>query len=101
MRGLAVVRGPLELGEALDAGRHHVEHEAQQDRGADVRPGTGVGAGGGGRRDEGAETAAGRSEEHTSELQSLMRISYAVFCFKKKTLFQYSWLQNDNYQQVQ
>src|SRR3546814_18777944 len=25
-----------------------------------------------------------RSEEHTSELQSLMRISYAVFCFKKK-----------------
>src|SRR3546814_7864326 len=30
------------------------------------------------------EAAAGRSEEHTSELQSLMRISYAVFCLKKK-----------------
>src|SRR3546814_9362695 len=32
------------------------------------------------------QTAAGpsRSEEHTSELQSLMRISYAVFCLKKK-----------------
>src|SRR3546814_4718428 len=29
--------------------------------------------------------ATGRSEEHTSELQSLMRISYAVFCLKKKT----------------
>src|SRR3546814_9807697 len=29
---------------------------------------------------------AGRSEEHTSELQSLMRISYAVFCLKKKIL---------------
>src|SRR3546814_10206235 len=29
-------------------------------------------------------TAAPRSEEHTSELQSLMRISYAVFCLKKK-----------------
>src|SRR3546814_4881465 len=29
--------------------------------------------------------AAWRSEEHTSELQSLMRISYAVFCLKKKT----------------
>src|SRR3546814_3152908 len=29
-----------------------------------------------------------RSEEHTSELQSLMRISYAVFCLKKKTLQQ-------------
>src|SRR3546814_10303912 len=28
--------------------------------------------------------AAHRSEEHTSELQSLMRISYAVFCLKKK-----------------
>src|SRR3546814_6082118 len=29
--------------------------------------------------------SVGRSEEHTSELQSLMRISYAVFCLKKKT----------------
>src|SRR3546814_6182655 len=28
-----------------------------------------------------------RSEEHTSELQSLMRISYAVFCLKKKIIF--------------
>src|SRR3546814_6782618 len=28
-----------------------------------------------------------RSEEHTSELQSLMRISYAVFCLKKKTKY--------------
>src|SRR3546814_5439362 len=33
----------------------------------------------------------GRSEEHTSELQSLMRISYAVFCLKKKIKIQ------DNY----
>src|SRR3546814_10813151 len=32
----------------------------------------------------GAETCFDRSEEHTSELQSLMRISYAVFCLKKK-----------------
>src|SRR3546814_7710808 len=31
-------------------------------------------------------SVAYRSEEHTSELQSLMRISYAVFCLKKKTL---------------
>src|SRR3546814_1860884 len=31
-----------------------------------------------------AEALQGRSEEHTSELQSLMRISYAVFCLKKK-----------------
>src|SRR3546814_1602273 len=36
------------------------------------------------RRGEAAMTAQGRSEEHTSELQSLMRISYAVFCLKKK-----------------
>src|SRR3546814_6770845 len=32
----------------------------------------------------GESTTARRSEEHTSELQSLMRISYAVFCLKKK-----------------
>src|SRR3546814_5263328 len=31
------------------------------------------------------KATCGRSEEHTSELQSLMRISYAVFCLKKKT----------------
>src|SRR3546814_10852433 len=32
----------------------------------------------------------GRSEEHTSELQSLMRISYAVFCLKKKKTNKYT-----------
>src|SRR3546814_5361434 len=32
-----------------------------------------------------ADSPSWRSEEHTSELQSLMRISYAVFCLKKKT----------------
>src|SRR3546814_2558558 len=37
------------------------------------------------RRDgEGEQHGGNRSEEHTSELQSLMRISYAVFCLKKK-----------------
>src|SRR3546814_8139826 len=46
---------------------------------------------GAGRHDQGclsgdavAQCDAQRSEEHTSELQSLMRISYAVFCLKKK-----------------
>src|SRR3546814_5220106 len=34
--------------------------------------------------DRGDIAQIGRSEEHTSELQSLMRISYAVFCLKKK-----------------
>src|SRR3546814_4208959 len=42
-----------------------------------------------GSDDKGGDDAAGgetaRSEEHTSELQSLMRISYAVFCLKKKS----------------
>src|SRR3546814_5238249 len=33
-----------------------------------------------------ATGGTGRSEEHTSELQSLMRISYAVFCLKKKNI---------------
>src|SRR3546814_5147465 len=37
---------------------------------------------------------ATRSEEHTSELQSLMRISYAVFCLKKKKT-----IKKDNYHQ--
>src|SRR3546814_5565000 len=36
------------------------------------------------RDEEGYRREAIRSEEHTSELQSLMRISYAVFCLKKK-----------------
>src|SRR3546814_1853245 len=36
------------------------------------------------RSDRDRHAPAPRSEEHTSELQSLMRISYAVFCFKKK-----------------
>src|SRR3546814_4913574 len=35
-------------------------------------------------------TTDNRSEEHTSELQSLMRISYAVFCLKKKTSITYT-----------
>src|SRR3546814_1639338 len=38
-----------------------------------------------GGRCESLEPISARSEEHTSELQSLMRISYAVFCLKKKT----------------
>src|SRR3546814_2679030 len=50
-------------------------------------PAGGAGRDGGGwRRGGGDRPSAGRrrSEEHTSELQSLMRISYAVFCLKKK-----------------
>src|SRR3546814_1989627 len=46
----------------------------------------------------GQRAAAGgamiRSEEHTSELQSLMRISYAVFCLKKKIIKEHTSTQN-------
>src|SRR3546814_6746716 len=48
--------------------------------------GTGLAGGAAGaRRRRMVRLAMARSEEHTSELQSLMRISYAVFCLKKKT----------------
>src|SRR3546814_7047138 len=43
-----------------------------------------------------AEPAFKRSEEHTSELQSLMRISYAVFCLKKKNTTNHHYKQNTN-----
>src|SRR3546814_8036130 len=39
---------------------------------------------------EACTLGAKRSAEHTSELQSLMRISYAVFCLKKKTILKYT-----------
>src|SRR3546814_2268461 len=39
-------------------------------------------------------SAVARSEEHTSELQSLMRLSYAVFCLKKKNTLHTTILQN-------
>src|SRR3546814_4958899 len=39
------------------------------------------------QNDELRRKGEGRSEEHTSELQSLMRISYAVFCLKKKKTY--------------
>src|SRR3546814_2711633 len=49
-------------------------------------PGLRRGRGGRARARAADDALAGtRSEEHTSELQSLMRISYAVFCLKKKT----------------
>src|SRR3546814_8713013 len=48
------------------------------------RPKCGRRCGPGARLSGPSGRATGRSEEHTSELQSLMRISYAVFCLKKK-----------------
>src|SRR3546814_10400836 len=46
-------------------------------------PGAATPAAAGCLRCHGEEGAGSRSEEHTSELQSIMRISYAVFCLKK------------------
>src|SRR3546814_4858166 len=59
----------------LVARGHHIERRVRQQPGA----------------------ACARSEEHTSELQSLMRISYAVFCLKKKnTNNDYNTSNNNN-----
>src|SRR3546814_3400725 len=44
----------------------------------------------------GTYTLNNRSEEHTSELQSLMRISYAVFCLKKKKQNTYNYHTNNS-----
>src|SRR3546814_9939985 len=62
VRGEVHERVAEQLGGGLVAGHHHQDQE-----GDDLGGGQPV-----------------RSEEHTSELQSLMRISYAVFCLKKK-----------------
>src|SRR3546814_2318020 len=73
------------VADALQVRGHRAEHppvEHQHQQRADARQQPAC---------EGAEADADvvgdvqRSEEHTSELQSLMRISYAVFCLKKKT----------------
>src|SRR3546814_7979370 len=61
--GLAVLRGTLDCYDGSVGGQYVIEVEA----------------------DAVAPRPRERSEEHTSELQSLMRISYAVFCLKKKT----------------
>src|SRR3546814_5279847 len=64
------------LGRAIELLQVHAERAVEvEDVGADRLAG-GVG--------EADAREAERSEEHTSELQSLMRISYAVFCLKKK-----------------
>src|SRR3546814_1329402 len=46
------------------------------------------------------ETSDMRSEEHTSELQSLMRISYAVFCLKKKITTTHTYNSTTTQQQL-
>src|SRR3546814_7205575 len=60
-------------------------HRCRRRRG-DRRFGMGGGRKEGGQAGGGQQGLAHRSEEQTSELQSLMRISYAVFCLKKKNI---------------
>src|SRR3546814_3172389 len=67
-----------ELGGREEAGEHH--HRAELDRECGVALGKGQCNG----TPDARQAQILRSEEHTSELQSLMRISYAVFCLKKK-----------------
>src|SRR3546814_2655117 len=67
-RAVGGIEGDLE-----DQARLHLAHRAEPVGGVRVNPAV-----------ELAQLGVGRSEEHTSELQSLMRISYAVFCLKKK-----------------
>src|SRR3546814_2288935 len=61
--------------------RSHHRFRTRFHRGRSARPALGRGSVGGHTL---PATNVVRSEEHTSELQSLMRISYAVFCLKKK-----------------
>src|SRR3546814_7494173 len=66
---------------------HHRHDGHADDYRADPQPARPTGAHPSGARPDGGGTvrrarAGARSEEHTSELQSLMRISYAVFCLK-------------------
>src|SRR3546814_7809293 len=69
----------LELGDQLEVALGLL---VRRIRGEEVsRIGKAVGA----DRPQVRQPQQARSEEHTSELQSLMRISYAVFCLKKKT----------------
>src|SRR3546814_5243234 len=73
-RGRPLVRPDPQFQRAGDlAVRAAAEHHAQRAARADAPA-----------RTQRGKARRGRSEEHTSELQSLMRISYAVFCLKKK-----------------
>src|SRR3546814_5083329 len=80
-----LLMGCLRFGEAyatFDLFVHHLAHRALLQKVAPEQEITGSLQLAAAQRD--VERAGGRSEEHTSELQSLMRISYAVFCLKKK-----------------
>src|SRR3546814_9536980 len=72
---------PARRGRVRDAEKPAVQQAFRVVVQWDRKTGRGVG---GAHVTSGKQPRIGRSEEHTSELQSLMRISYAVFCLKKK-----------------
>src|SRR3546814_9596673 len=81
-RRSVVPASPTTLSQAVAVAPNGASPVATSCRGTGGPDGIGASGppdGGGGSRD------SSRSEEQTSELQSLMRISYAVFCLKKKT----------------
>src|SRR3546814_2460028 len=86
-RALSLLHPPLrrQRRERVGARRSRARRRRQR-QGRVPRTGTarGCAAAGDAVPDASHPPRAGRSEEHTSELQSLMRISYAVFCLKKK-----------------
>src|SRR3546814_3740347 len=79
--------------------QHQPGAQGDDDRG-EIAQQRGIGHGGVFDRQVPEEQVAGkqqaRSEEHTSELQSLMRISYAVFCLKKKKTSANNQINKDN-----
>src|SRR3546814_5266954 len=94
---LALMPGP----DLVQHGAEDQDERADGDRGPAFHAGHAVGQRQRDRDGEGAvgerkgdvaqeEHRSGRSEEHTSELQPLMRSSYAVFCLKKKNTCKYS-----------
>src|SRR3546814_3713979 len=72
----------LSTAQAPTGGAHILARRAHREQGRQAQLRQLVRKRGARRRSHGSETI--RSEEHTSELQSLMRISYAVFCWTKK-----------------
>src|SRR3546814_4733207 len=84
--GMVELFGPDRRHQAEEAEHHRTENAENGDRpkmvGADMnaRP----------QQHCEPEREPDRSEEHTSELQSLMRISYAVFCLKKNTNYKHT-----------
>src|SRR3546814_9133686 len=80
-----VVAHAAEAGEMVDRGADHPRHRGDRFQN-DSTVAVTLGEKGVGAPPQNLGEAV-RSEEHTSELQSLMRISYAVFCLKKKNIY--------------